>query len=56
MPDHKPDQPEPSGFRESANRSEDAGIAEETAAGQDTAPAVDGDLRRSEDESEAHPS
>ncbi len=56
MPEHDPDEPEPSGFRESANRSEDADTLDESTAGKDGAPGIDVDQRRSEDESEAHPS
>lgn len=46
MTDHKPSEPSPSGFKESAQRSEDAGIADESAAYENasdtpTAPSLD---------------
>lgn len=53
MPDHKPDEPKPSDFKESAQRSQDAGIADESAAYQNASRKEQG---AAEQESEAHPS
>jgi hypothetical protein len=55
MTDHKPDEPKPSDFKETAQRSQEAGIADESAAYQNATPAADAD-QKPEDESEAHPS
>lgn len=58
MADHKPEEPKPGDFQEAAKRSQDAGIADESAAYQNAAQ-QSGDSAASgaaEGEAEAHPS
>jgi len=62
MADHKPNEPKPSDFKEAAQRSQDAGIADESAAYQNAAsssddqPGTPANDRAGESEAEAHPS
>lgn len=61
MADHKPEEPKPSDFRESAKRSQDAGIADESAAYQNAANTSGDETTKDrsgggEGEAEAHPS
>jgi hypothetical protein len=54
MSDHKPSEPKPSDFKEAAERSQDANIADESAAYQNAAqPTEEG---AEEQEGESHPS
>lgn len=54
MSDHKPNEPKPSDFKEAAERSQDANIADESAAYQKAGgPAARGG---GEEEAEGHPS
>lgn len=53
MSNHKPSEPKPSDFKETAQRSQDANIADESAAYQNASPTEDG---AEEKDSEAHPS
>ncbi len=53
MSDHKPSEPKPSDFKETAQRSQDANIADESAAYQNAAQPTEGGDER---ESEGHPS
>ncbi|WP_181814857.1 hypothetical protein [Sphingomonas aracearum] len=50
MTDHKPSEPTPADFKESAQRSEDANIADESAAYENASE------KPAQEESEAHPS
>ena len=56
MADHKPEEPKPSDFKEAAQRSQEAGIADESAAYQNVAQGEADQPEGSEGESEAHPS
>ncbi|OWK32367.1 hypothetical protein [Sphingomonas mucosissima] len=61
MADHKPEEPKPSDFQEAAQRSQDAGIADESAAYQNAAEKSDEEAGGNssgggEGEAEAHPS
>lgn len=56
MADHKPEEPKPSDFKEAAQRSQNAGIADESAAYQNAAKGQTDQSEGSEGESEAHPS
>jgi hypothetical protein len=54
MSDHKPSEPKPSDFKETAQRSQDANIADESAAYQNASQPTEGGS--DETESEGHPS
>ncbi len=54
MSDHKPSEPKPSDFKEAAERSQEANIADESAAYQNASQPTEGGS--DEKESEGHPS